>query len=115
MADPATAIPSNAFLVRLADGKAFPLDRPIINIGRMLGNNLVLDDPRVSRNHAQLRAVKDHYVIFDRNSTGGTYINGKRISHSVLYPGDVISLGGVTLSYTQDEPQPRADLAHTVP
>lgn len=99
-------IPPNAFLI-LNGVKIVPLTRPVINVGRRLDNHVVLDDPRVSRNHAQLRAIKGHYVIFDLNSTGGTYVNNQRVRQSVLYPGDVISLAGVTLIYGQDLPVTR--------
>jgi hypothetical protein len=106
--------PLNAFLI--VDGiKVFPLLESVINIGRRLDNKLVIDDPRISRNHAQLRAIKGRYVIFDLNSTGGTFVNGQRTSQSVLYPGDVISLAGVPLVFGQDNPPPRPDLADTNP
>ncbi len=100
------AIPPNAFLI-LNGVKIIPLTRPLINIGRRLDNHVVLDDPRVSRSHAQLRAIKGQYVIFDLNSTGGTYVNNQRVKQSILYPGDVISLAGVTLIYGQDLPVSR--------
>jgi pSer/pThr/pTyr-binding forkhead associated (FHA) protein len=87
----------------------------VINIGRRLDNQLVIDDPRISRSHAQLRAIKGRFVIFDLNSTGGTFVNGERTSQSVMYPGDVISLAGVPLVYGQDNPPPRPDLAETNP
>jgi hypothetical protein len=107
-------LPLNAFLI--VDGiKVFPLLETVINIGRRLDNKLVIDDPRISRNHAQLRAIKGRYVIFDLNSTGGTFVNGQRTSQSVLYPGDVISLAGVPLVFGQDNPPPRPDLADTNP
>ncbi len=107
-------IPENAFLI-VEGVKVFPLREAVINIGRRLDNTLVLDDPRVSRNHAQLRAIKGRYVIFDLNSTGGTFVNGQRASQSVLYAGDVISLAGVSLIFGQDNPPPRPDLAETNP
>jgi pSer/pThr/pTyr-binding forkhead associated (FHA) protein len=78
-----------------------------------LENQLVIDDPRVSRNHAQLRAIKGRFVLFDLNSTGGTFVNGQRTSQTVLYPGDVISLAGVALIFGQDNPPPRLDLNDT--
>ena len=108
------AMPENAFLI-IEGVKVFPLRTPVVNIGRRLDNTLVIDDPRVSRNHAQLRAIKGRYVIFDLNSTGGTFINGQRASQSVLYPGDVVSLAGVALIFGQDNPPPRPDLATTSP
>lgn len=107
-------IPENAFLI-IEGVKVHPLDESVVNIGRRLENHLVIDDPRVSRNHAQLRAIKGRFVLFDLNSTGGTFVNGQRTSQTVLYPGDVISLAGVALIFGQDNPPPRPDLVETAP
>jgi hypothetical protein len=108
------SIPTNAFLI-LHGTKIIPLNRSVINIGRRLDNQVVVDDPRVSRAHAQLRIVKDRFVLFDLNSTGGTYVNGVRTHQSVLYPGDVISLAGVTLIFGQDLPPGRTPEDRTGP
>lgn len=107
-------IPENSFLI-VEGVKIYPLNLPVVNIGRRLDNQLIIDDPRVSRNHAQLRAIKGRFVVFDLNSTGGTFVNGQRTSQSVLYPGDVISLAGVALIFGQDNPPPRPDLKSTAP
>ena len=107
-------VPDNAFLI-LDGRKVIPLTETVINIGRRLENGIVLDDPRISRTHSQLRAIKGRYVIFDLNSTGGTFVNGQRIEQTVLYPGDVISLAGVTIVFGQDNPPPRPDLRETGP
>ena len=107
-------VPENAFLI-VEGVKVYPLKQAVINIGRRLDNMVVVDDPRVSRNHAQLRSINGRYVVFDLNSTGGTFVNGQRESQCVLYPGDVISLAGVTLIFGQDNPLPRPDLADTSP
>jgi hypothetical protein len=107
-------IPENAFLI-VEGTKVHPLTESVVNIGRRLENQLVIDDPRVSRNHAQLRAIKGRFVLFDLNSTGGTFVNGQRTSQTVLYPGDVISLAGVALIFGQDNPPPRPDMAGTSP
>lgn len=94
--------PENSYLV--VDGtRIFQLTKPVINIGRRPDNQLVIDDSRVSRIHAQLRAIRGAYVIFDLNTTGGTLVNGERIQQCTLYPGDVISVAGVPLIFGQDE------------
>jgi hypothetical protein len=113
-AEDEAAMPENAFLI-VEGVKVYPLALPVVNIGRRLDNQLIIDDPRVSRNHAQLRSIKGRFVVFDLNSTGGTFVNGQRASQSVLYPGDVISLAGVTLIFGQDNPPPRPDLKDTAP
>jgi FHA domain/FhaA, N-terminal domain len=99
-------VASNAFLI-VGGSQIIPLNRSVINIGRRLDNHVVIDDPRVSRAHAQLRIVKDRYVIFDLNSSGGTFVNGQRVNQSNLSPGDVISLAGVSLIFGQDSPSGR--------
>lgn len=94
--------PRNAHLV-LHGNVYLPLDKPIMTIGRRADNHIVIDDPRVSRAHAQLRIRFSHYVVYDLNSKGGTYVNGHRVTECILRPGDVISLAGVTLVYLEDD------------
>jgi len=94
-------IPASAFLI-VNGNQIFNLEQTIINIGRRANNDLVIDDPRVSRLHAQLRATDERYAVFDLDSTGGTFINGRRVSQATLQPSDIISLAGVPLVYAQD-------------
>jgi len=93
----------NAFLI-LGGTKINPLNHSVVNIGRCLENQIVIDDPRVSLTHAQLRVANACFIIFDLNSAGGTFVNGQRINKSILYPGDVIPLAGVTLIFGQNQP-----------
>jgi pSer/pThr/pTyr-binding forkhead associated (FHA) protein len=90
-----------AFLV--IKDQFFPLNKKIINIGRRLTNHLVIDDSRISRVHAQLRNIKGRFFIVDLNSTGGTYVNSKRIEQAMLYSGDIISLAGYLLEFIQED------------
>ena len=96
-----TAIPPNAFLI-MEGMHAMPLDKAQVSIGRGHDNVIVLDDPRVSRRHLEIRVIREHFVLFDLNSSGGTYVNGQRVSQGILYAGDVISLAGVNLVFMQD-------------
>ena len=108
------SVPADAFLI--VDGATqYALSQAVVNVGRRLDNNLVIEDPRVSRHHAQLRAIDGRYVLFDLNSSGGSFVNGQRTSQSVLRPGDVISLAGVTLIYAQDTALPEQQTASTAP
>jgi hypothetical protein len=91
----------NAFLI-VNGSEIFPLKGEVVNIGRNTENHLVISDLRISRFHAQLRTIRSRYVIFDLDSTGGTYVNDKRINQYILHPGDVISLAGVPIIYGQD-------------
>lgn len=88
----------------IVDGQTYiPLERSVINIGRRRDNTIVLDDPRVSRHHCQVRYRFGAYVLYDLGSRAGTYVNDQRVSEVVLQPGDVIALAGVRLVYTVDE------------
>jgi hypothetical protein len=98
-------IPPNAFLI--VDGlQIYPLHQAVVNIGRRTDNHLVIEDVRVSRLHAQLRVVHGQFVIFDLESTGGTWVNGERIRQKTLQPGDVISLSGLPLIFGQEAAYP---------
>ncbi len=90
-----------AFLI-LGTGKHFSLNQTVINIGRRDTNELVIDDLHISREHAQIRSIQENFVIFDLNSKGGTFVNGRKIVQHVLKPGDVISLAGHPLIYVEE-------------
>lgn len=90
-----------AFLV-VEGKKHFPLTKPIITIGRLVDNDLVLDDRHISRRHAQIRAHSGRYKVVDLESTAGTKVNGRLIKEQVLNPGDLIKLAKVELIYGED-------------
>lgn len=94
-------LPSNSFLI-VNGSMIFTLDQTLVNIGRSMDNDLVIKDQRISRIHAQLRAIRGKYVISDLDSKGGTFVNGQRIDQQTLIPNDVISLAGVPIIYSQD-------------
>jgi hypothetical protein len=109
------SIPVKAAFLIVGGTKVHTLQQAVTNIGRRLDNHLVVDDPRVSRYHAQIRYVRGRFIIFDLNSTGGTYVNGQRTSQSALYPGDVISLAGLPIIFGQDNPPPSTASGNTTP
>ena len=70
-------------------------------IGRALEqNDLVLNDHKVSRQHAILRQSGNSFVLEDLKSGNGTLVNGKRISEVSLVPGDVIAVGDYFLTFS---------------
>jgi hypothetical protein len=98
---PLSTFKREAFLI-LPDQRIFPLDRGIVQIGRRNDNNLIIDYPTISRNHAQIRCIQGKFVIFDLNSTSGTFVNGIKVSQIALYPGDVITLAGYAMIYGEE-------------
>jgi len=71
--------------------------RPGINvIGRGAECDLRLDQPAVSRRHAEIRWDGQHCVLVDLNSTNGTFVNGEMLPPGAprrLRPGDRVRLG----------------------
>ena len=59
-------------------------DRTQLTIGRGLNNDIILEDTRVSRHHAQLRYRARRFWIADLGSTNGTYINDEQVAERSL-------------------------------
>jgi serine/threonine protein kinase len=79
------------------EGPGFRQEIPIttkqFTIGRSGTNNLRLEGLLISREHALIAFENDQYVLYDRNSTNGTYVNGRRIAQHILGSGDQIQIG----------------------
>jgi hypothetical protein len=102
MSPPVTGQP---FLI--VDGRrTVDLSRAVVTIGRGLDNDVILEDPRVSRKHAQLRLRYDRYVLYDIGSRGGTEVNGYPVTECALQAGDVVSFSGVQVVYGEDRSAP---------
>jgi pSer/pThr/pTyr-binding forkhead associated (FHA) protein len=76
------------------------LVRDIVTIGRAPLNQIVIDHPTVSAQHAVLLRVSDSYSLKDLNSTNGTQINGLFVTDAELKDGDTIRFGSVTAVFT---------------
>lgn len=81
------------------DAPAVSLGTDPVLIGRDPQNDVVLDDRRVSRKHAEVRLRLGRYTLYDLQSTNGTYVNGRRVAEKVLDDGDKISVGGLEIVF----------------
>ncbi len=81
------------------DAPAVSLGTDPVLIGRDPQNDIVLDDRRVSRKHAEVRLRLGRYTLYDLQSTNGTYVNGRRVAEKVLDDGDKISVGGLEIVF----------------
>jgi pSer/pThr/pTyr-binding forkhead associated (FHA) protein len=84
-----------------------------LSVGRSLDNDVIVDGPSVSRRHARLVPRGSHWLLEDLNSTHGTFVNGHRVSASLIRAGDQIRLGSQVahlrnLEETHDEGNPAA-------
>lgn len=101
VAVPAPARRSQAMLLLQTPGgpQPIPLESTMVALGRGLGNDVILEDTRVSRHHAQLRYRQRRFWITDLGSTNGTFVNGQRVTETSLRDGDMVSLGGLELTF----------------
>lgn len=92
-----------AWLEAPEGGSRVPLQKLPFSLGRALDNDLVLEDKRVSRHHAQIRKRQSRLCLVDLDSTNGTYVNGELIKERLLEDGDLLSLGGYPLLLRLEE------------
>ena len=90
---------SGAGSIVLPNGDRFSLTDSIITVGRHPDSNMVLADPNVSRNHAEIRPKGDRYEVVDLASTNGTRVNGVRVDTQILQDGDEITFGNTRMRF----------------
>ncbi len=76
-------------------GKTFPLEKNELFIGRDLANDIVINDPEMSRRHARIfMGDYNSWMLEDLGSPNGSFINGQRlVGPHALRPGEVITFG----------------------
>ncbi|MBN1946181.1 MAG: FHA domain-containing protein [Bradymonadales bacterium] len=78
-------------------GWTFFLRDIVTEVGKSVGNNIILNDPGISGNHFKVSFQEGgRYLIEDVGSTNGTYIEGQRVQRQFLKNGDVINVGTST-------------------
>ena len=90
----------NAFILFLSGplvGKLHQLNEGETVLGRAPGDDIVINDNRISRKHISVSVAKGKAVLKDLNSTNGTYVNGKRVETHTLKDGDKIQLSSNTI------------------
>jgi hypothetical protein len=83
----------------LPGGGRVPIEAEPMLIGRMPECQVVLNDPNVSRRHAEVIRVNEDFMVRDLGSTNGTKINGSAVSEGYLHSGDNITVGSTTLVF----------------
>src|SRR3984885_8263353 len=93
----------NETAVLLVEGKRLLVGPTGVTIGRSRQCDVVLNDPNVSRRHAEIRPRGGSWVLSDLGSTNGSQLNGRRIDGSeVLREGDEIELGESVMTFSQE-------------
>ena len=68
---------SSAFLI--VNKQIIPLTKPVTTLGRQLGNDIVFHEEFLSRFHAAIVYENGKYVLYDKESTSGTFVNSRKI------------------------------------
>src|SRR3989338_830523 len=90
-----------------AKGSHYTLGHETLHLGRASDNDIVLDDTKVSRHHAQISYENGFYFISDLSTANGTFVNRKRVLNQQLKNGDVIHIGAHAFRFFQmGEEQP---------
>ena len=88
-------------------GRSHDLKTDKTTIGRVEDNTFQLAEPSVSSHHCEILLQGNDVLVKDLNSTNGTFINGEKISESILKPGQTLRLGQVEIRLeTEGMPAP---------
>lgn len=79
--------------------RVYRLDGAVAVLGRSRQCDVVINDPNVSRRHAEVRRDGDGYVVVDLDSTNGITLNGQEVKRAALADGDRLQLGTTGLRF----------------
>ena len=95
--DPAAGPGSSLFprlvLVQNGEQRTLPIDHTPFTVGRKVDKDLVVADPRVSRDHAVIVSENGKFTVIDQGSKHGTYVNGERVDRKDLERNDRLEFG----------------------
>ena len=86
-------------LVQGNEQKDLVMDRTPFTVGRKVDKDLVIADPRVSRDHAQITKEGQEFFLVDLGSKHGTFVNGERVQRQKLERGDRLEFGARDSAY----------------
>jgi len=99
MPEEAAELSKTAYLENSKTKTVFALTEPTVSLGRSKTNSIVIKDPSVSRYHAKILKKDNSYIIFDLNSTNGTFVNQQPIREARLSNNDTITVGQTTFVF----------------
>src|SRR6202140_4265513 len=105
ISSPISGIFPTLVFVQGNDQRNINLDHSPFTVGRKVDKDLVIADPRVSRDHALLRPENGPSLLVDQGSKHGTYVNGERIEREILERNDRLEFGVREIAYVIINPQ----------
>ena len=92
-------------------GETVNLGGNTISIGRSKDNDLVLDDPTVSRHHARIAYQDGRYTIENLSGTSGTRVSGRDVSVAPIASGETVKLGNTEVGFNLGNHGPKPSQA----
>ena len=86
-----------------------------VRIGRSPDHDVRIPDPKVSRQHAEIKPFGDRWVIRDLDSTHGCYVQGQRIRELAISPGLEVRIGGALFRFSATNDRLAAEIAASIP
>ena len=99
VAGPPPGAPVDLCGVLVRGERVYRLEAPATVLGRSRQCDVVINDPNVSRRHAEVRREGDGYVLVDLGSTNGLTVNGQEVKRAALADGDQVQLGTTALRF----------------
>jgi pSer/pThr/pTyr-binding forkhead associated (FHA) protein len=98
------------------DGRVFDLVGDELNVGRAVDNDIVLDDPSLSRKHAKLyRRGPAEIEVEDLGSSNGTFVNERKVGRGMVEPGDLIRFGELSFRVDGDVQRSTSSVGVDIP
>jgi len=80
-------------------GQRYDLNQGAASIGRDDANQIVINDPSISRRHASILQQGEGFVLRDEGSANGIFVNGHKVEGQSLRPGDTVQIGRVRFKF----------------
>src|SRR5215470_17693044 len=105
VSSPGSSIFPTLVFVQGNEQRTINLDHTPFTVGRKVDKDLVIADPRVSRDHAIITSENGQFSVQDQGSKHGTFVNGERVQRQVLERNDRLEFGVRDVAYVIFNPQ----------
>ena len=105
ISDPGSGVFPSLIYVQGNEQRSIVMNRTPFSVGRKVDKDLVIPDPRVSRDHALIVAENGDFFVVDQGSKHGTYVNGERVQRQKLQRNDRVEFGVRDVAYVIFSPQ----------
>jgi len=93
-------VPADVYII--VNQNIYPIKKSVTTIGRKIDNDIVIQDDYISRNHAEIRYEDGKFFLYDKKSSGGTFVNTTKINKSALISGDLVLLANVPFIFIDE-------------